>query len=65
MQKHMHAAHVFEVENVRLPNGNYTPDAPEKLHKFWLQYGLYVQLDRTGIGDVLGITHITCLEDIS
>lgn len=65
MMKHLHAARVFEWENLRLPNGNYTADAPEKLHQFWLQYGLYVQLDRIGTGDTLGITHMTCVEDIS
>lgn len=65
MQKHAHAGRLFEMDNLRLPNGDYTPDAPEKLHKFWLQYGLYVQVGRTNVGNVLTVDHIMCVEDIS
>lgn len=65
MEKHMPKAIAFEQDNLRMLNGNYVGDAPEQLHKFWLQFGLYVQFAKTQIGDQLIVTAMKCVEDIS
>ena len=65
MKNNLHKATVFEQEHLRLPNGDYIPDAIERLHQFWKQFGLNVVLEKTGIGDVLVVAHLSCLEDLS
>ena len=65
MNKYAHKATLFEQEELRLPNGDYRPDAPELLHKFWLQFGLHLELEQTGQGDLLAVRLIRCVEDIS
>lgn len=65
MYKNSHKATVFEQEELRLPNGDYRPDAPAKLHEFWLRLGLYMEFEPTGIGNVMLVRHICCVEDVS
>lgn len=65
MFEHRHKATVFEQEQLRLPNGNYHPDAPARLHKFWLQLGLYMELETTAVGDQMIVKHMLCVEDVS
>lgn len=61
----MAKAIIYEQDNLRLPNGDYVPDAPALLHEFWKQYGLYVLVSKTQLGDLLVVTTMQCLEDIS
>jgi hypothetical protein len=65
MERNMAKAIAYEQDNLRLPNGDYVPDAPELLHKFWLQFDLYVLVAKTQVGDVLVVTSMRCLEDVS
>lgn len=65
MFQHRHKAILFEQEELRLPNGDYKPDAPELLRAFWLKFGLYVLLEHTGAGNCMVVRHMRCVEDIS
>lgn len=63
MHKHIAKAIAFEQESVRLPNGDYHPEAPQLLQEFWLKLGLYMELEPT-FGGML-VKHMCCVEDVS
>ena len=63
--QHRHRATLFEQEELRLANGNYVPDAPQRLHEFWLSLGLYIEFVHTQLGDMLLARNMLCVEDIS
>lgn len=63
--KHRHQATLFDQEELRLPNGDYHPDAPEKLHQFWLKLGLYIEFEFSEVTDMLKVKHMLCVEDVS
>lgn len=65
MCKHIHAAVVFEQEELRLPNGEYRPDAPERLHEFWKKFGLVGEFAHGPLPNMLVVTSLLCIEDVS
>lgn len=63
--KHRHEATLFEQDELRLPNGDYVPDAPAKLREFWMNRGLDMNFEHTQMGDRLLVKHMLCVEDVS
>jgi len=63
--KHLHAARMFETDQLRLPNGDYTADAPAKLHEWWLNRGLNIEFEQTPMASLLRVSRMCCVEDLS
>lgn len=63
--KHLHEARMFELDQLRLPNGDYIADAPARLHKWWLGRGLSIEFEHTPLASLLRVLRMCCVEDVS